>query len=135
VIIDKVAQQMFQNSLHAGSSFRIKDIHCHEHLSAVHKTKEISKQVLQGIRDKVKRDKERSSTSGAQVQQLPVGESGPFTLQIWQEAARVRVSISASCFVKDQLTQGRPLKLPLQFQPSLPAGEAPSGNHAKAQLP
>jgi hypothetical protein len=134
-MIDKFAQQMFQNSFHSGSSFQIKDIHCHEHLSTIHKTKEISKQLLQGIRDKVKRDREKSSTSNARVQQLPVGESGPFTLQIWQEAPRVRVCICAPCFVKDKLTPNRLLRLPLQFQLLLPAEKAPSGHPAKAKLP
>jgi hypothetical protein len=90
VNVDIFTQQMFPNSRHTGSSFQIKNIHRHEHLSTVCQTKEIWKQASQGIIDKLKRVKDKSSNSGAQSQQLPVGESGPFTLQIWHEVPRVR---------------------------------------------
>jgi hypothetical protein len=90
VIFDIFVQQMFQDSHHGDSSFQIKDLHCEEHLSMGRQTMDMLQRLVQSIRNKVKRVKENPSTSSAHPERLPAGESGPFTLQIWQEAPRVR---------------------------------------------
>lgn len=122
MIFSALVPQMFYIS-HHGSSFQIKDIKCNKHLSTGHHTKEISKQLFRGVRDKVKGVKGKFSASGTQAKQSVAGEPGPFTLQIWQEAVRVREHGPAHSSDKNQLIRNRQLKLPLQFHRScLPRG-------------